>query len=135
VEGRKWKVDDKWRQFMAKMYENLDAWKEATDLAVRTYEITKTFPKEEIFGITSQLRRASISISSNIAEGAGRKSKKDFNQFVHIASGSLNEVESLLIICFRLNLLTDRTYNELREKVDKVGRLIGGLLRYLNGKR
>jgi four helix bundle protein len=120
---------------MAKMYENLDAWKEATDLAVRTYEITKTFPKEEIFGITSQLRRASISISSNIAEGAGRKSKKDFKQFVHMASGSLNEVESLLIICFRLNLLTDRTYNELKENVDKVGRLIGGLLRYLNGKK
>ncbi len=83
---------------MAKMFENLDAWKEATDLAVRIYEITKNFPKEEIFGITSQLRRAAISISSNLAEGAGRKSKKDFKQFVHIASGSLNEVDSLLYI-------------------------------------
>jgi four helix bundle protein len=120
---------------MAKMYENLDAWKDATDLAVRTYEITKTFPKEELFGITSRLRRASISISSNIAEGTGRKSKRDFKQFIHMASGSLNEVENLLIICFRLNLLTDRTYHELKEKVKKVGRLIGGLLRYLNGKK
>ena len=119
---------------MAKMYENLDAWKEATDLAVRIYEITRIFPKEEIFGITSQLRRASISISSNIAEGAGRKSKKDFKQFVHVASGSLNEVESLSIICFQLNLFTKESYNELKEKIDKLGRLIGGLLRYLDGK-
>ena len=67
---------------MAKMFENLEAWKEATNLAVQIYQVNKSFPKEEIFGITSQLRRASISISSNIAEGAGRKSKKDFKQFV-----------------------------------------------------
>jgi four helix bundle protein len=79
---------------MAKMYENLDVWKEPTNLAVQIYQVTKNFPKEEIRGITSQMRRASISISSNIAEGSGRKSKKDFKQFVHMASGSLNEVES-----------------------------------------
>jgi len=79
---------------MAKMYENLDVWKEPTNLAVQIYQVTKNFPKEEIWGITSQMRRASISISSNIAEGSGRKSKKDFKQFVHMASGSLNEVES-----------------------------------------
>ena len=58
---------------MAKMYENLDVWKEATNLTVQIYNVTKNFPKEEIFGITSQLRRASVSISSNIAEGAGRR--------------------------------------------------------------
>jgi four helix bundle protein len=119
---------------MAKMYENLDAWKEAANLAVQVYQITKTFPKDEIFGITSQLRRASISISSNIAEGAGRKSKKDFKQFVHMASGSLNEVESLLYICSQLNLTTSDSYKELKERVDRLGRLIGGLLKYLNGR-
>ncbi len=119
---------------MAKMYENLDAWKEATNLAVRVYQITKSFPKDEIFGITSQLRRASISISSNIAEGAGRKSKKDFKQFVHMASGSLNEVESLLYICSQLNLVTSDSYKELKDRVDRLGRLIGGLLKYLNGR-
>ncbi len=68
---------------MAKMYENLDVWKEPTNLAVQIYQVTKNFPKEEIWGITSQMRRASISISSNIAEGSGRKSKKDFKQFVY----------------------------------------------------
>jgi four helix bundle protein len=120
---------------MAKMYENLDAWKEATNLAVQIYQVTKNFPKEEIFGITSQLRRASISISSNIAEGAARKSKKDFKQFVHMASGSLNEVENLLYICSRLDLLMASPYKELQELVEKVGRLIGGLLKYLDGKK
>jgi four helix bundle protein len=120
---------------LAKMYENLDAWKEATNLAVRIYQITQTFPKEEIYGITSQIRRAAVSISSNIAEGAGRKSKKDFNQFVHIASGSLNEVESLLHICSRLSLIAPDSYNELRESAEKLGRLIGGLLKYLDGRK
>ncbi len=120
---------------MAKMYENLDAWKEATDLAVRIYEVTKNYPKEEIFRITSQLRRAAISISSNLAEGAARKSKKDFKQFVHIASGSLNEVDSLLYISLRLNLINAYPYKELKEHVDREGRLIGGLLKYLDGKK
>jgi four helix bundle protein len=115
------------------MYENFDAWREATNLAVKIYQVTKNFPKEEVFGITSQLRRASISISSNIAEGAGRKSKKDFKQFVHMASGSLNEVENLLYICSRLDLIMAASHKELQELVEKVGRLIGGLLKYLNG--
>ena len=119
---------------MAKMYENLDAWKEAVNLAVRTYQITRSFPKEEIFGMTSQLRRASVSISSNLAEGAGRGSKKEVKQFVHIASGSLNEVESLLHICSRLNLISMDSYKELQENVERLGRLIGGLLKYLNEK-
>jgi len=120
---------------MAKKYENLDAWKEATNLAVKIYQVTRTFPKEEIFGITSQLRRGSISISTNIAEGTGRRSKKDFKQFVHIASGSLNEVESLLYICSRLNLIAADSYKELKETTETLGRLIGGLIKYLNGKK
>jgi len=117
------------------MYENLDVWKEATDLAVQIYRITQDFPKEEIYGLTSQLRRASLSISSNIAERTGRKSKKDFKQFVHIASGSLNEVESLLHVCRRLNLIAADSYNQLRESAERLGRLIGGLIKYLNGKK
>jgi four helix bundle protein len=120
---------------MAKMYENLEAWKEAVNLAIQIYEITKGFPKEEIYGLTSQLRGASVSISSNIAEGAGRRSKKDFKQFVHIASGSLNEVESILRIRFRLDLITADPYKKLKESTERLGRLIGGLLKYLDGKK
>jgi four helix bundle protein len=120
---------------MAKMFENLDASKQTTELAIRIYEVTAAFPKEEIFGITSQLRRAAVSISSNIAEGAGRKSKKDFGQFIHMASGSLNEAESLLFISFRLNLVAKESHTDLKERVNNVGRLIGGLLRYLDEKK
>ena len=119
---------------MAKTYENLEAWKEAIDLAIRIYEATETFPREEIYGITSQIRKATVSISSNIAEGSGRKSRKDFRQFIHIASGSLNEVESLLIICLRLNLIAGESFGKLKEKVERLGRLIGGLLRFLSEK-
>jgi four helix bundle protein len=117
---------------MAKMYENLDAWKEAIELAVTIYNVTNHFTKEETYGLTSQLRKAAVSVSSNIAEGSGRKSKKDFRQFVHIASGSLNEVESLLIITSRLNLIGLESFEELKAKIEKTGRLIGGLLRYLD---
>jgi four helix bundle protein len=118
---------------MGKTYEDLDAWKEAIHLAVQVYQVTRGFPKDEIFGITSQIRRASLSVSSNIAEGAGRRSKKDFSHFVHIALGSLNEVESLLTICCRLDLISHERFSELQESAGKVGRLIGGLIRYLDG--
>jgi four helix bundle protein len=117
---------------MGKTYEDLDAWKEATHLAVQVYQVTRAFPKDEIFGITSQIRRASLSVSSNIAEGAGRRSKKDFSHFVHMALGSLNEVESLLTICRRLDLISREHFGQLQESVEKVGRLIGGLLKYLD---
>jgi len=117
------------------MYENLEVWKEAIDLAVTIYSVTDNFPKEETYGLTSQLRKAAVSISSNIAEGSGRKSKKDFRQFVHIASGSLNEVESLLIVSSRLNLIDVEFFKEIKARIQKLGRLIGGLLRYLNDSK
>ena len=81
---------------MAKNYENLEVWKEAVKLAVLIYKETKGFPKEELYGLTSQLRRAIISVSINIAEGAGRSSKQEFIRFINIALGSLNETESLV---------------------------------------
>ncbi|HXX33246.1 MAG TPA: four helix bundle protein [Thermodesulfobacteriota bacterium] len=123
------------KEIMAKMYENLEVWKEAIDLAVTIYSVTDNFPKEETYGLTSQLRKAAVSISSNIAEGSGRKSKKDFRQFVHIASGSLNEVESLLIVSSRLNLIDVEFFKEIKARIQKLGRLIGGLLRYLNDSK
>lgn len=83
---------------MANTYEHLDIWKKAIDLAGGIYKVTVDFPKEEIYGLTNQICRASISISSNIAEGSGRNSAKDFLRFINIAIGSLNEVESLLFV-------------------------------------
>jgi len=118
---------------MAKTYENLEAWIKGVDLAVIIYEITRKFPKEEIYGLTSQIRRAVISISSNLAEGAGRSSKKDFRRFVGIAMGSLNETESLLIVASKLGFIDEQAYLSTRSKTEELGRILNGLKKYLSG--
>lgn len=79
-------------------FRDLIIWQKGLDIAKEIYEISKSFPKEEIFGLTSQIRRSAVSISSNIAEGRGRSSKKDFINFLYIAQGSLFEVETQLIL-------------------------------------
>ena len=83
-------------------YRELHAWQVSFSLARQIYEVTATFPREEMFGLTSQLRRAAVSLPSNLAEGAGRASKKEFVQFVHIARGSLNEMETQLLLAQEL---------------------------------
>lgn len=104
----------------------------AIELAVDVYKISKKFPKDEIYGLTSQIRRAVISISSNLAEGAGRSSKKDFRRFVDISIGSLNETESLLIVSSRLDFVQQNIYLETKTKVEELGRILNGLKRYLS---
>lgn len=120
---------------MAKSYETLEAWQCAIKLAKQVYEITREFPKEEIFGITAQIRRAAVSISSNIAEGFGRSSVKERRYFVELAIGSLNEVESLLFLSRELGFIDEQRYKELKEIVEKEGCLLGGLLRYISSKK
>jgi len=116
---------------MAKNYENLEVWKESVDLAVFIYKETGLFPREELYGLTSQLRRAVISIPANIAEGAGRTSRKEFVHFINISLGSLNEVESLLYIATKLGYLDSNKFNLLKKKIEKVGGLLGGFRKYL----
>ena len=120
------------RSIVAKTYENLDAWKNAVELAVSIYEITQDFPKEEVYGLTSQIRRAVISISSNLAEGAGRPSKKDFRRFVDISMGSLNETESLLIVAYKLGFINEEVYLSTKSKTEELGRILNGLKKYLS---
>ncbi|MBI5969989.1 MAG: four helix bundle protein [Deltaproteobacteria bacterium] len=117
---------------MAKSYETLDAWKEAVELAVAIYDITAAFPKSETFGMTSQIRRSAISVSSNIAEGCGRRSLKERKQFFGIALGSLNETESLLIVANRLRFINDRQFELIKVIAEKEGRLLGGLLKHVS---
>jgi len=117
---------------VAKTFENLEAWVKGVQLAVDIYRITRKFPKEEVYGLTSQIRRAVISISSNLAEGAGRPSKKDFGRFVNIAIGSLNETESLLIVSSKLGFIHQDVYLETRGNVEELGRILNGLKKYLN---
>jgi four helix bundle protein len=108
-------------------FEKLIVWQEARVLVKSIYTITRTFPKEEIFGITSQMRRASISICSNIAEGSGRTTKPDQANFYRIAYSSLLELLNQLIISTDLAFITDSELRELREKIDSIAYKITSL--------
>ncbi|HEY7532009.1 MAG TPA: four helix bundle protein [Nitrospiraceae bacterium] len=87
-----------------KTHKNLDVWNKAMDLATEVYSITDQFPKEELFGLVSQTRRAAVSIPSNIAEGAARNSRKEYIQFLYVALGSVAELETQLLLATRLKL-------------------------------
>jgi len=104
-------------------YKELKVWQKSVDLAVKVYESTKAFPKEETYGLTSQIRRSAASISSNIAEGAGRNTKKDFNNFLGISNGSMCELETQLIIANRINLLDDGTLQFLQNDITKIQKM------------
>src|SRR5438067_5124089 len=112
-------------------YSELIAWQKAMDLVEGIYAATKQFPKEEIYGLTSQIRRAAVSIPSNIAEGQGRKSINEFLHHLSIAYGSLREVETQILIAGRLFYLAQEEVNHLLDLSAEVGRLINGLYQSL----
>lgn len=112
-------------------HERLDVWKKSIDFVVALYEATEKFPKEEKFGLTSQLRRAAVSIAANIAEGAGRKTAKEFGYFLSNSQGSASEVSTELLISYRLQYLPDGAFHELSSKVDEIGRMLTGLANHL----
>ncbi|WPU94987.1 four helix bundle protein [Mucilaginibacter sabulilitoris] len=101
-------------------FKELILWQEAHQLTLKIYEASKKFPKEEIFGVTSQPRRAATSISCNIAEGCGRHTAKDFANFLQISLGSTNETDYLTILAKDLNYLSENDFNILQEKINKV---------------
>lgn len=112
-------------------YKELNVWKEAIESSVEVYSITSSFPKTEIYGLVQQLRRASISVSSNIAEGAGRNNKGEFRHFLGIAVASMCEVESQIIVSSRLGFINlDEIKNEL-DRIDKIQKMIYKLIRTL----
>ncbi len=117
---------------MAQHYRELIAWQKAMDLVVCVYELTKTFPDDERFGLVSQVRRAAVSIPSNIAEGQSRNSKGEFIQFLGIARGSTAEVTTQLLIAQRLGYLNNAA--TALESAEEVGRIISGLIRSLRAK-
>src|SRR5688572_26720461 len=97
-------------------FKDLKIWQKSVDLAVRIYEITKAFPKDEMYGLTSQMRRSAVSISSNISEGSGRNTDKDFNYFLGISYGSSCELETQLIIAERVRLIDTLILQELQQE-------------------
>ena len=101
---------------------NLDVWKDADDLACRVYKATRKFPKEEIYGITSQLRRSAISIPTNIVEGHSRHGDRELTRFVNIALGSLGETKYLLSFSRKLGYLKESEYQDLSGVADNLGR-------------
>ena len=110
-------------------HRNLEAWKEAIDFVTEIYTLTREFPKEELWGLTSQIRRASISIPSNIAEGCGRTTPKETARFMDIALGSIAELETQLIIAQNLGYIDSE---ELITKLGKINALVQGIKKYLN---
>ena len=108
--------------------ENLLVWKKAHELTLKIYEITKDFPKDELFGLTSQMRRSSTSIPCNIVEGKARGSSKDFKRFLLIARGSLEELKYQILLSKDLNYINENTYQEILNITKEVGRLLNGLM-------
>ncbi len=108
-------------------FEKLDVWTNAIEIAKHVYDFTRTFPAEEKFGLTSQMRRAAISISSNIAEGSGRSSDTDFARFIEFSYGSLMEVISQAEIAISENLIPVDDYNKLHADAEKLARMLSGL--------
>ena len=113
-------------------HHRLEAWSQSVDLVTDIYRGTEHFPKEERYGLTSQIRRAAVSIPANIAEGAGRHSRKEFAHFLSNAQESASELETELIISDRLGYLDERTFAALLTQIERIGRLIPGLSRHLN---
>lgn len=114
---------------MKRKHHELRAWQEAMTLVKDIYQITASFPKEEIYALTSQMRRAAVSIPSNIAEGAARTGDKEFLQFLFVSRGSLSELETQLIIAKELGYMLES--NEIMLKIDGLFGLLGGLMKSL----
>ena len=112
-------------------FEKLEVWQKAIQFADLVYRLTKTFPDDERFGLTSQMRRAAVSISSNIAEGTSRHSRDDYARFLEIASGSLFEVVSQSFIGRNLGLLNDDAFRALYSAAEEQSRMLSGLRRSL----
>jgi four helix bundle protein len=111
-------------------YKNLDAWKFSMQLVKEVYLLTKKFPKEELYALTSQAKRADVSIPSNIAEGLGRQYKKDTIEFLHISRGSLYELETLLNIAVMIEIITEEEFNTIIPKLEKALQVLNGFINY-----
>ena len=108
-------------------YKKLKVWQEAVDLAVDTYKLLDDFPKEELYGLTAQIKRSVISIPSNIAEGAGRHTEKQFVQFLSHSNGSACELDTQLVIADRLGFMEKGTYDVFEDRINHVQRMLYNL--------
>jgi len=110
-------------------HKRLDLWKKAIEMVVGVYGATKIFPREEIYGLTAQMRRAAVSVSSNIAEGLTRRSIADKLHFLNISQASCSEIDTQAEIALKLGFFSEETFDQLQEQLIHVQRLLGGLIR------
>jgi four helix bundle protein len=116
---------------MAQDYHDLVVWQRAIELTVCIYKLTRTFPKEELYGLISQMRRASVSVASNIAEGRGRLTPGEFRQFLGLAQGSTYELQTQLLVARKLGMGSDETLNEAELLSDEVSKMLGSFIQTL----
>lgn len=114
-----------------KTHKDLLVWQKSIDLVVEIYAATKSYPQEELFAITNQIRRCTTSIPANIAEGSGRRSKSEFIQFLHISLGSASELETFLIISHKLDYINFTVYEKLNKSLSEIIKMICGLIKSL----
>jgi four helix bundle protein len=119
---------------MLQSYRDLIVWQKAIELALVAYRLTEQFPKREIYCLASQIRRAGVSIPSNIAEGYGRGSRKEYLQFLSIAQGSLKELETQIILAERLTFATPSQAKQILADCEIIGKMLGALIRSLRAK-
>jgi four helix bundle protein len=116
-------------------FKELKIWHKSVELAVKVYQETQQFPKEEVYGLTSQIRKSVVSVASNIAEGAGRNSKRDFYNFLGISNGSICELETQLIIAERVNFLNETVLSSLQEQIVEIQKMNWSLKKSLVGTK
>lgn len=120
---------------MEKPHKKLDVWNVAMELVVDMYKITNSFPAREMYALSNQIRRAAVSIPSNIAEGAARQTKKEFINYLHMAQGSLSELDTQLEIARRLAYVKKEAASDLESRMRRVDKMLSGLIRQLRGNR
>src|SRR5947209_15640804 len=119
---------------MAESYRDLIAWQKAMTLVTEVYRLTDDFPRREMYGLTRQLREAAVSVPSNIAEGKGRQTKKDYLQFLYRARGSLFEVQTQIEVARRFEFLDSNRFTETDALAQETGRVLNGLIRSVQGQ-
>jgi four helix bundle protein len=113
-------------------YRDLLVWQQAMDLAVAVYDLSRDWPKDELYGLTSQARRASVSVAANIAEGYGRENRGSYIQFLRIAQGSLKEAETHLLLAVRIDITDEQRAAQCLDRCESVGKLLRLLIRRLS---
>jgi four helix bundle protein len=117
---------------MGHAYRELRVWQEAVEMAISVYGLTKSFPRDELYGLSSQIRRSAVSVGSNIAEGQGRLSKRDFRHFLSQARGSLFELETQLVIACRLGYVSEPNLQVILKQTGAINAMLSGLMQSMS---